>query len=91
MSTVAIAGYVQALFWVYYVLIIIRIIFSWIGIPSQKQVLVFFRFVYDVTDPYLRIFRRFIPSMGGIDFSPMIAMLALVLIERIVVSIILSL
>ena len=91
MSRVAIANFIHALFLVYYGIIIVRIIFSWVGIPSQPILLKLFRFAYDVTEPYLGIFRRFIPSMGGIDFSPFIAILALFLIERIVVELVLGL
>lgn len=39
--------------------------------------------------PYLNFFRRFIPAMGGIDFSPVIAILALSLIERVLIGILL--
>ncbi|MDO8736469.1 MAG: YggT family protein, partial [Thermoleophilia bacterium] len=70
MSTFNLAQFVNALFWIYYVLIFVRVIFSWIGLPSHGPFYEIFRFVYNVTEPYLGIFRRFIPSTGGIDFIP---------------------
>ena len=39
--------------------------------------------------PYLGFFQRFIPALGGIDFSPVIAILALSLIERVLIGILL--
>jgi YggT family protein len=43
-------------------------------------------FLRDVCEPYLRLFRRLIPSFGGIDFTPMIAIFVLVIVDRIVVN-----
>lgn len=62
----------------YGLLIFIRVILSWIPVnsPALRPVL---KFIYDVTEPYLALFRRFIPGvvMGGVDFSPIIAILVL--------------
>ena len=84
MSTLTLLNFIHALFLVYYGLIIVRVIFSWVGIPSDRTLLTIFRFVYDVTEPYLGIFRRFIPPMGGIDFTPFVAMLVLYFVERVI-------
>lgn len=78
-------GFVNALFYTYYLLIIVRVVFSWIGIPSGIFLLIY-RFVYDVTEPYLGIFRRFIPAVGPIDFSPFIGLLVLSIIQGFVVG-----
>lgn len=45
------------------------------------------RFLYDVCDPYLRIFRRFIPMVGPFDLSPIVGLIALTVIERGVIAI----
>ncbi len=79
-------SFVRALFYIYYILIIIRVIFSWIGLPSNKTALTLYRFVYDVTEPYLGLFRRIIPLAGPIDFSPLIGLLVLGLIQGFVLS-----
>ena len=86
MKGIDLRSFVSALFYTYYIIIIIRIVFSWVGIPSQRTMLMIYKFIYDVTEPYLGLFRRFIPSAGGIDFSPIIALLLLGLIQNIVVS-----
>jgi YggT family protein len=90
MSAASIIRFIDALFTVYYILIIVRIIFSWVGIPSGALLTVF-RFVYDVTEPYLRIFRRFIPMAGGFDFSPIVAILLLGVIHQLVNELVRSL
>ena len=46
------------------------------------------RFLYDVCEPYIRFWRRILPfSAGPFDFSPMVAVLALIVLERIVFAI----
>ena len=49
------------------------ILTSWIRLPYQPWLNRVQRFLYDVCDPYLRIFRRFIPPVGPLDLSPMVA------------------
>ncbi len=83
MSNATVASYVDALFWVYYALIIARVFFSWIRLPSGP-ILMIYRFVYDVTEPYLGLFRRFIPMVGPIDFSPFIGLIVLLILQGIV-------
>ncbi|MBE0429119.1 MAG: YggT family protein [Thermoleophilia bacterium] len=91
MTRVDIVRYIDALYWVYFVLIFARVIFSWIGLPSRRSLVVVFRFIYDVTEPYLGIFRRFVPVAGGIDFSPFVAIIVLSILRRIIVGLVLSL
>ena len=71
---------------VYSWLIIIRILLSWIPLPESAFVRSAYRALYQVTEPYLGLFRRFIPSIGaggaGIDLSPMLAILVIFLIEN---------
>jgi YggT family protein len=88
-----IADYVNALFTVYLILILIRIILSWIPRMPYNQVLnALVTFVHDVTDPYLRLFRRVIPPVGGggfaLDLSPIIAIIVLYIAQAIVVGLI---
>ena len=47
-------------------------------------------FLRDVVEPFLRIFRRFAPRLGGLDFSPMLAIISLYLVNIIVVQGIIS-
>ncbi len=87
MARIDLANFVNALFWVYYVLIFARVLFSWIRVPSGPM-LTIYRFIYDLTEPYLRIFRRFIPVVSGIDFSPFIGLIILVIVRSYLVGLI---
>jgi YggT family protein len=88
-----VANYVNAVFLVYSLIIIAYIIVSLVlslgGRPPYSRasdaVLTFLR---DVSEPYLRIFRRFIPQVGGFDFSPILALIVLGIVNRIVVNLI---
>lgn len=88
-----IARYVDALFTVYLILIfayiIVSIMFS-IGIrpPYSRWSNALFDFLRQVVEPYLRIFRRFLPIVGPLDLSPMLATFVLIIVWRIVVGLI---
>jgi uncharacterized protein YggT (Ycf19 family) len=88
-----IANYVSALFWVYililFVYLLLNMMFS-MGVrpPYSRWTDAILTFLRDVCEPYLRIFRRFIPPIGMFDFSPMIAIIVLVILDRVVVSVI---
>ena len=43
-------------------------------------------FLRDVSEPYLRLFRKFIPPLGAFDFSPMIAIIVLYIVQSLIVS-----
>ena len=88
-----VAHYVSTLITVYIVLIFIRILMGWFTrIPYYRALDVFLRFVTEVTDPYLRIFRRFIPMVrlgpGALDLSPIVAVLVLSIVGGLVVRLI---
>jgi YggT family protein len=83
-----IANYVDALFEVYIVLIFIYILlnllFSFgVRTPYSRWSDAVLNFLRDVCEPYLRIFRRFIPPIGMFDLSPMIAIILLVVVRSI--------
>jgi YggT family protein len=82
--------FVHTLFLVYLLLILAYIITSWIPLPYNVWLNRVQRFLYDVVDPYLRLFRRFLPQlrMGGLglDLSPVLAILVLFAVERVIVS-----
>ena len=88
-----IADYVEALFLVYLILIFIRVLLSWIPrIPYNPLLRVVVDFIHQVTDPYLNLFRRFLPPVGGrglaIDLSPILAIVVLLIAQAIVVGLI---
>ena len=90
---VDVANYVNTLVTVYIVLIFIRILMSYFGsIPYYRALDVFLRFVTEVTDPYLNVFRRFIPPVrmgpASLDLTPMIAVFVLIVVGRLVANLI---
>lgn len=69
----------RLLFTVYSLMLIIRIFGSWLSSFQQSS---FFRFIAHYTDPYLNIFRRFIPPIGGVlDLSPIFGFFLLQVLE----------
>jgi YggT family protein len=88
-----VADYVNALFYVYLALIFIRILLSWVPrLPYNPVLHTVVTFVHDVTDPYLRLFRRVLPPLGGgglaLDLSPIVAIIVLYIARAIVVGLI---
>jgi YggT family protein len=88
-----VADYVQALFTVYLILIFVRILLSWVPrLPYNRILHAVVTFVHDVTDPYLRLFRRILPPVGGsgfaLDLSPIIGIIVLYIAQAIVVGLI---
>ena len=57
---------------------------SWVRLPYSPTLNRIQRFLYDVCEPYLRLFRRFLPPLGPLDLSPIVAVFALVIGARIV-------
>lgn len=88
-----IANYVAALFYVYILILILYILINLIfslgaRMPYSRASNAFLSFLRDVSEPYLRLFRRFIPAVGMFDFSPMIAIFVLGILEQVVTSLI---
>jgi YggT family protein len=82
-----VANYVSTLIWIYTLLILVRILMTWVPrMPYNPLLNSVVRFVEDVTDPYLAIFRRLIPPFGMIDVSPIVAILVLSLVGNLVVA-----
>jgi YggT family protein len=89
-----VADYVEALFLVYSILILLNILIGWMPrIPFYSR---WFRglldFITETTDPYLNVFRRIVPSVGGggfaLNFAPVIALIVLFVLEAVVVGLI---
>jgi YggT family protein len=88
-----IAAYVDTLFLIYIVLIFIRVLMSWFTrIPYNRWLMAVLDFVRETTDPYLNLFRRFIPMVrigpGALDLSPIVAIVVLTIVRTVVVSLI---
>jgi YggT family protein len=83
----SIQNFVHVFILVYMLIIFAYILTSWVRMPYSPWLNRIQRFLYDVCEPYLRIFRRLLPSFGAFDFSPIIAILALGIIDRVISSI----
>lgn len=85
------ADYVQALVTVYWIIIIAYILSQWYlsfggRVPYAKWSSALLGFLRDVSEPYLRIFRRILPSFGPLDLSPIIAILVLFIVGNLVAN-----
>ena len=80
--------FVNTLFLVYLALIIAYIITSWVPLPYNIWLNRIQRFLYDVVDPYLRLFRRLLPMLRlgglGLDLSPIIAIFSLYVLNAVI-------
>lgn len=74
---------INYLFYLFNFLILLRIFLSWI--PSIQWYSQPWKFVGESTNWYLDIFRKFIPPLGMIDISPIIALLVLQIVQRFIV------
>lgn len=78
MSTYII-NFLNLLFTVLYFAILVRILLSWIPMSQDNAII---RLLNQITEPILAPARRIIPPMGGMDFSPMIVLLLLYMVQR---------
>ena len=81
-----VASFVDVFILVYALLIFAYVLTSWIRLPYSPTMNRIQRFLYDVCDPYLRLFRRFIPSLGPVDLSPMVAIIVLFALRGVVAA-----
>lgn len=77
-------GYlVDLLFQVYILLLFVRIVASWVPDLQRYRIM---HFVAFYTDPYLNLFRRIIPPLGAMDFSPIIALFVLSIVKNAILN-----
>ena len=84
----AVQSFVSVFIWVYTLLIFAYVIASWIRSPYTTHPLM--RFLHDVCDPYLGLFRRVVPPLGPVDLSPIVAIGFLYLVQWLVVTVLLE-
>ena len=69
---------------VYVLLLFAYILTSWIRLPySWNRVQ---RFLFDVCEPYLRLYRRILPPLGPLDLSPIVGVVILIVIQRVAIA-----
>jgi YggT family protein len=69
---------------IYLLLIFVRILLSWFQTAEWASQAM--GFLAPITDPYLNIFRSFIPPLGGIDISPILAIIVLQTVGQLIGS-----
>ncbi|KPK33204.1 MAG: hypothetical protein AMS24_01800 [Chlamydiae bacterium SM23_39] len=80
-----IANTINLFFITYTLMLFVRILGSWFPALSRYPIM---HFVYHYTEPYLKIFRKILPPLGGvIDLSPLLAFFALKLLQSFLLSI----
>ncbi|MCW3069991.1 MAG: YggT family protein [Solirubrobacterales bacterium] len=87
----SIADFLSALIYVYTLLIILYIVIQLlftVGFrpPYSRTTDAILGFLRDICEPFLQIFRRVIPPFGGLDFSPLLAILTLQILNSVVVG-----
>ena len=82
------AQFVAVFIYVYSALIFGYVLLSWIRVPYSLNWLQ--RFLYDVCEPYIRIFRRLLPPMGALDLSPLVALVVLYLLRLLINNVIID-
>jgi YggT family protein len=89
----SIAHYVSTLILVYIIILFLYILFNLmfslgLRVPYSRWSDAILGFLRDVSEPYLRLFRRFIPAVGMFDFSPIIAIIVLGILRSVITSLI---
>ena len=82
-SVDAAQSFVEVFVGVYVLVIFLYVITTLIRLPYSLNAVQ--RFLYDVSEPYLRIYRRLLPPLGPIDLSPMVGVIVLIGLEQLVV------
>jgi len=87
-----IADYVSALFFVYWLLIILSVLLSWVQqfrpLPYNLALRAVIGFIEESTEPFLNLFRKVVPRIGPIDISPLLALLVIAILGGAIVGLI---
>jgi YggT family protein len=76
--------FIDVFIYVYVLLIFVYVLTSWVRLPYNVWVRRISDFLRDVCEPYLRIFRRILPSLGPLDLSPVVAIFALFALMKLI-------
>jgi YggT family protein len=75
-------NFVDVFIGVYILVILLWVLLSWFRLPYSLNPVQ--RFLHDVVDPYLRIWRRIIPMVGPLDLSPIAAIFGLIVLRELI-------
>ena len=86
---ILIGGVLETALSIYSFAILARLVLSWVPLRSGTFAYRLYRILYDVTEPYLRIFRRYIPFVrfgnAALDLSPVVGLIVLLIVQRLLV------
>ena len=85
MSAIFLSWFINILFYALWVAILGRVIISWLNLSPYNPIVVA---LYQITEPILAPIRRVLPRMGMIDLSPMVALIIMMIVQRILLSLI---
>jgi YggT family protein len=74
-------GLIRFAFELYAVILFARVLLSWVQIDPNNQLV---KIIYQLTEPLLAPIRRLLPQGGGMDFSPIVAFIVLLVAEQVV-------
>ena len=77
--------FINVLFYLLWAAILGRVILSWLNLSPENPIVVL---IYGITEPILKPIRRVLPSMGMIDLSPMVALIAMMVIREVLTRLI---
>jgi YggT family protein len=80
-------SFLRVFVYVYSLVILAYIITSWVRMPYSVWLNRIQRFLYDVCDPYLRMWRRVLPNFGPLDLSPVVGVAALYVLLAVAINI----
>jgi len=83
----SVVSFLQVFVYIYSLLILAYIITSWVRMPYSVWLNRIQRFLSDVCDPYLRMWRRVLPSFGPLDLSPVVGVAALYVLLAVAINI----
>jgi uncharacterized protein YggT (Ycf19 family) len=83
----SIESFLRVFVYVYSLVILAYIITSWVRMPYSVWLNRIQRFLYDVCDPYLRMWRRVLPNFGPLDLSPVVGVAALYVLLAVAINI----
>lgn len=89
MGSLSVAYFLMRLMDFYQILIVVWCILSWLPVPREGILADLVGAIDALVSPYINLFRRFIPPFGGLDFTPILAMLVLQVAERAIIGILL--
>lgn len=85
-SMSSIASSLSIFLWIYSMMLIVRVLLTWF--PTINWSTPPFSILSELTDPYLNLFRRIIPPIGGFDLSPILALFVLQFVSRAIAGIV---